>query len=51
MLDYIYKRTARPKLIDPTFVTHYPGELKPGNKSTNEDGTAVTQLIIVGMKS
>lgn len=50
MLDYIYKRTARPKLIDPTFVTHYPGELKPLAQQ-NEDGTAeVAQLIIAGME-
>lgn len=50
MLDYIYKRTARPKLISPTFVTHYPGMLKPLAQQ-NSDGTAeVAQLIIAGME-
>jgi lysyl-tRNA synthetase class 2 len=50
MLDYVYKRTARPKLISPTFVTHYPGVLKPLAQQ-NPDGTAeVAQLIIAGME-
>ncbi len=48
MLDYVYKRTARPKLISPTFVTHYPGALKPLAQQ-NADGSAeVCQLIIAG---
>jgi lysyl-tRNA synthetase class 2 len=48
MLDYVYKRTARPKLISPTFVTHYPGVLKPLAQQ-NPDGSAeVAQLIIAG---
>lgn len=50
MLDYVYKRTARPKLISPTFVTHYPGMLKPLAQQ-NPDGSAeVAQLIIAGME-
>ncbi len=50
MLDYVYKRTARIKLINPTFVTHYPGSLKPLAQQ-NSDGTAeVAQLIIAGME-
>ncbi len=50
MLDYIYKRTARPRMISPTFVTHYPGVLKPLAQQ-NADGTAeVAQLIIAGME-
>jgi lysyl-tRNA synthetase class 2 len=48
LLDFVYKHTARAKLIDPTFVTHYPGDLKPLAQQ-NEDGTAqVAQLIIGG---
>lgn len=48
MLDFVYKHTARPKLINPTFVIDYPGELKPLAQQ-NEDGTAkVAQLIIGG---
>lgn len=50
MLDYVYKHTARPKLINPTFVTNYPGVLKPLAQQ-NADGTAeVAQLIIAGME-
>lgn len=50
MLDYIYKRTARPQLIHPTFVTRYPGALKPLAQQ-NADGSAeVAQLIIAGME-
>ncbi len=48
LLDFIYKHTARPKLINPTFVINYPGDLKPLAQQ-NEDGTAqVAQLIIGG---
>ncbi len=48
LLDFVYKHTARPKLINPTFVINYPGDLKP-LANQNEDGTAkVAQLIIAG---
>lgn len=48
ILDFIYKKSARGKIIQPTFVTNYPGELKPLAQQ-NEDGTAqVAQLIIAG---
>ncbi len=48
MLDFIYKHTARPKLINPTFVIDYPGDLKPLAQQ-NTDGTAsVAQLLIGG---
>lgn len=48
LLDFIYKKTARPQIIQPTFVTHYPGEVKPLAQQ-NEDGTAqVAQLVIDG---
>ena len=48
LLDFVYKHTARPKLINPTFVTDYPGDLKP-LANQNTDGTAkVAQLIIGG---
>ncbi len=50
LLDFIYKHTARPKLINPTFVIDYPGDLKPLAQQ-NEDGTAkVAQLIIGGVE-
>ncbi len=48
LLDFIFKKSSRAKIIDPTFVTHYPGSLKP-LAIQNEDGTAeVAQLVIAG---
>ncbi len=48
LLDYIYKKSSRSKIIDPTFVTNFPGDLKPLAQQ-NPDGTAqVAQLIIAG---
>ncbi len=48
LLDFIYKKSSRNKIIDPTFVMNYPGELKPLAQQ-NLDGTArVTQLVIAG---
>lgn len=48
LLDFIYKKTARGTLIQPTFVMNYPSDLKPLAQQ-NGDGTAsVAQLIIAG---
>ena len=48
LLDFIYKKSSRGKIINPTFVTNFPGELKPLAQQ-NEDGTAnVAQLVIAG---
>lgn len=48
LLDFIYKKSSRNKIVNPTFVMNYPSELKP-LAIQNEDGTAqVTQLIIGG---
>ncbi|HEV7702286.1 MAG TPA: lysine--tRNA ligase [Candidatus Paceibacterota bacterium] len=47
MLDFIYKHTARPKLINPTFVTHYPGDLKPLAQQDG-DGTALVAQLLIG---
>lgn len=48
LLDKIYKKTSRGKIINPTFVTDFPGDLKPLAQQ-NENGTAkVCQLIIAG---
>ncbi len=48
LLDYIYKKSSRCKIINPTFITNFPGDLKPLAQQ-NEDGTAqVAQLIIAG---
>jgi lysyl-tRNA synthetase class 2 len=48
LLDHIYKKSSRNHIVQPTFVTNYPGELKPLAQQ-NTDGTAeVYQLIIAG---
>jgi len=48
LLDYIYKKSSRVKIINPTFVINFPGDLKPLAQQ-NSDGTAqVAQLIIAG---
>jgi len=48
LLDYIYKKSSRNKIINPTFITNFPGDLKPLAQQ-NSDGTAqVAQLIIAG---
>ena len=48
LLDFIYKKSSRAKIINPTFVTNFPGDLKPLAQQ-NDDGTAqVAQLIIAG---
>lgn len=48
LLDKIYKKSSRHKIINPTFITNFPGDLKPLAQQ-NEDGTAkVCQLVIAG---
>jgi len=48
LLDHIYKKSSRFKIVDPTFVTNFPGDLKPLAQQ-NADGTAqVAQLVIAG---
>jgi len=48
LLDKIYKKSSRNKIINPTFVTDFPGDLKPLAQQ-NDNGTAkVCQLIIAG---
>ncbi|MDQ5971075.1 MAG: lysyl-tRNA synthetase, class [Patescibacteria group bacterium] len=48
LLDHIYKKSSRGKIINPTFITDFPGDLKPLAQQ-NDDGTAkVAQLVIAG---
>jgi lysyl-tRNA synthetase class 2 len=48
LLDFIFKKSSRSRIINPTYVLDYPGDLKPLAQQ-NEDGTAkVAQLIIAG---
>lgn len=50
LLDFIYKKTARPLITGPAFVLDFPGSLKPLAQQ-NEDGTArVAQLLIAGVE-
>ncbi len=48
LLDFIFKKSSRHKIINPTFVINYPSDLKPLAQQ-NGDGTAkVAQLIVAG---
>ncbi len=48
LLDSIYKKSARKNIINPVWVTNYPGSLKP-LAIQNDDGTAeATQLVVAG---
>jgi lysyl-tRNA synthetase class 2 len=50
LLDELYKRVARPNIIQPTFLTHYPVEMIALAKRNKEDNTKINsvQLIIDG---
>ncbi len=48
LLDFIYKKSSRPKIINPTFVIDFPGELKPLAQQNKEQGIAKVAQLIVG---
>ncbi len=50
ILDTIYKKTARPKLMQPTFITDYPVAMNPFAKRKEEDPALIDrfQLVIGG---
>lgn len=48
LLDDIYKKTARPKLIQPTFVLDYPEDLKPLARPKGDGTAECFQLLIAG---
>ncbi len=50
LLDELYKKVARPKIIQPTFLTHYPVEMIALAKRNEEDKRKINsvQLIIDG---
>lgn len=49
LLDSLYKQSARPKIIQPTFVTEYPVELKPLAKRAKDPRYAeMFQLVVKG---
>ena len=37
IIDNLYKQSTRPKIIQPTFVTDYPIELRLWLKATDQD--------------
>lgn len=47
ILDNIYKKTARPKLIQPTFIIHYPVSFNPFAKRLEEDKTLIDRFQLV----
>ncbi len=50
LMDSIWKKSARRKIINPTWVTRYPGNLKP-LAIQNDNGTAeVAQLVMAGFE-
>jgi lysyl-tRNA synthetase, class II len=52
ILDNVYKKTARPKLIQPTFIVDYPVSFNPFAKRKEEDKTIIDrfQLVIGGVE-
>lgn len=52
LLAEIYEMTAETKLINPTFITHYPRDISPLTKSTPEDPEVVErfELFIGGLE-
>lgn len=51
LLDSLYKQTTRPHIIQPTFVTEYPIELKPlAKKAADPRYTEMFQLIVHGFE-
>lgn len=48
LLDHIYKKTARPNLIEPTFVLDYPSELKPLARPKGDGTAECYQLLVAG---
>lgn len=51
-IDEVFKKQARPKIIKPTFITHYPKSISPLAKSCldNSELTERFQLIVNGME-
>lgn len=51
LLDYIYKKTIRPNLIQPMFVLNHPVEVEPLAKRLPSDPTKVQRMQILAMGS
>ncbi len=51
LLDNLFKQSTRPNIIQPTFVTEYPVELKPLTKKTSDPRyTAMFQFVVSGFE-
>ena len=51
LADELFKATARPKIIQPTFILNYPAELKPlAKKAENPRYSEMFQLVVDGME-
>lgn len=50
LIDYLYKKMSRPKIINPTFLYNYPIVLKPfaRRNDTHQDQADAFQLVING---
>lgn len=49
LLDYLYKKTIRPKLIQPMFVINHPVEVEPLAKRLESDPTKVQRMQVLAM--
>jgi lysyl-tRNA synthetase class 2 len=47
IIDKIYKKTCRPKLINPTFITHYPVAFSPFAKRSEENPDFIDRFQLV----
>ncbi|MDO8594849.1 MAG: lysine--tRNA ligase [bacterium] len=47
MMDAIYKKAVRPKLLQPTFIVDYPVEMNPFAKRKEEDPTLIDRFQLV----
>lgn len=49
LLDYLYKKTIRPKLIQPMFVINHPVEVEPLAKRLEKDSSKVQRMQVLAM--
>ena len=47
IIDNIYKKTCRPKLVQPTFITDYPVEFSPFAKRKEDDQNFIDRLVMI----
>jgi lysyl-tRNA synthetase, class II len=44
MIDYLYKKVTRPKIIGPAFIYNYPKTMQPLARTSDADGNIVEQF-------